>query len=75
MKIYEHDHFHKEYEDFRNNLYLTVINDDITVWLYENIIGGYDINVDDYYEYDQCNYIFIDFENEEDAVAFKLRWL
>ncbi len=75
MKIYEHDHFYKSYEDRRNNLYMLLLNDDIVEWMVENITGDYDINVDDYYEYDRCNFMIIEFAKEEDAVAFKLRWM
>jgi len=74
MKIYEHDHFYKTYEDRRNNLYLLMLNEDIGIWIKENLSGSYDINGDDYYEYDRCNYIIIEFEKEEDAMAFKLTW-
>ena len=75
MEIYEHDHFYKSYEDRRNNLYILFLNDDIEKWIEENITSRYDLNMDDYYEYDRCDYIIIEFENDEDAVAFKLRWL
>ena len=75
MKIYEYDHFYKSYEDYRNNLYILILNNDVKDWLTENIISDYDINVDDYYEYDRCDYIIIEFENEIDAMAFKLRWI
>lgn len=74
MKIYEHDHFYKQYEDRKNNLYMLLLNDDIEKWIKENLTSSYDINGDDYYEYDRCNYIIIEFEKEEDAMAFKLRW-
>ncbi len=75
IRIDEHDHFYKQYEDFKNNMYFLFLNDDIEKWIEENLTSRYDLNVDDYYEYDRCNYIIIEFEKEEDAVAFKLRWL
>ena len=75
MEIYEDDHFYKSYEDRRNNLYILFLNGDIEKWIEENITSRYDLNMDDYYECDRCNYIIIEFENDEDAVAFKLRWL
>lgn len=75
IRIDEHDHFYKQYEDFKNNMYFLFLNDDIEKWIEENLTGSYDINCDGYYEYDRCNYIIIEFENEGDAVAFKLRWL
>ena len=75
MKIYEYDHFHKDYEDRRNNLFLTVLNEDVGLWIHENLSGSYDITLDDYYESDECSYIFIEFETNEDAMAFKLMWL
>lgn len=75
IKINEHDHFYKQYEDRKNNMYFIFLNDDIEKWIEENLTGSYDINCDSYYEYDRCNYIIIEFEKEEDAVAFKLRWL
>lgn len=74
IKIYENDHFYKQYEDYKNNLYMLLLNDDIEKWIKENLTSSYDINGDDYYEYDRCNYIIIEFEKEEDAMAFKLRW-
>lgn len=74
IKIYEYDHFYKQYEDRKNNLYMLLLNDDIEKWIKENLTSSYDINGDDYYEYDRCNYIIIEFEKEEDAMAFKLRW-
>jgi len=73
IKIYEHNHFHKEYEDYKNNLYILMLNDDVEKWIEENLTGNYDINCDDYYEYDCC-YMIIEFINDEDAMAFKLRW-
>ena len=75
MKIDEHDHFYKQYEDYKNNMYFLTLNDDIEQWIAENLTGGYDINGDGYYEYDRCHFMIIEFETDEDAMAFKLRWL
>ena len=75
IRIDEHDHFYKQYEDFKNNMYFLCLNDDIEKWIEESLTGSYDINCDGYYEYDHCNYIIMGFEKEGDAVAFKLRWL
>ena len=75
FEIYEHDHFHIEWEDMRNGLYFTVLNDDVGSWLKENLAGNYDVNCDDYLNDIDCDYLIIEFTNEEDAVAFKLRWL
>ena len=73
MKIYEHDHFNKQYEDYKNNMYLLMLNDDIEKWIKDNLSGSYDINCDDYVS-DHCDFIVIEFTNIDDAMAFKLRW-
>lgn len=74
MKIYEHDHFYKQYEDYRNNMYFLILNDDVEKWIEENLAGSYDINVDDYLNYKE-SYIIIEFQTNEDAMAFKLMWM
>jgi hypothetical protein len=78
IKLYEVDHFYKKYEDYKNNLYMLELNDKIIEWLDDNMIGSYDIDEDDYdtyHQYGDCDYIYIIFTEEADAVAFKLRWL
>lgn len=77
MEIYEDDHFYKAYEDRRNDLYILTLNDDVATWIYENMGNKYDINCDDYVNdrSQRCDFIIIEFETEEDAMAFKLRWL
>ena len=74
MKIYEHDHFHLEYEDYKNNLYILVLNDEIEKWIEENLIGSYDVDVEDYYNR-LSDTVVIEFTHAEDALAFKLRWI
>lgn len=75
IKIYEHDHFHREWEDYKNNLYMLLLNDDVEQWVEENLTGTYDINCDDYLIDSHCGMMIIDFSNNEDAMAFILRWL
>ena len=48
IRIDEHDHFYKQYEDFKNNMYFLCLNDDIEKWIEENLTSRYDLNVDDY---------------------------
>lgn len=81
FKIYEHDHFYKHYEDYKNGLYMICLNDNIEKWLDENIQTRYDINVDDYYNsrwgsaQKKVDHVIIEFIDREDAMAFKLMWI
>lgn len=68
------DFFHLEYEDFKHNMVNIVMNDDIQKWIDENFISAYDINCDSFYN-DGIKTLIIEFENDADALAFKLMWL
>ena len=75
VEIHEHDHFYKTYEDYRNNLYILNLNDDIDAWIKENVKNHWDIDCEDYYQNSsKCEHMFILFTDEIDAMAFKLRW-
>lgn len=75
FKLYEHDHWFKQYEDIKNNLYMIQLAYNFEKWLDENIIYNYDVNCDEHYNDPRnCNYVIIEFNNETDALAFKLRW-
>ena len=76
FRIYEHDHFYRQYEDVRNNLFMLILNQDLEDWLEENMKGRYDVNCDDYYDTrGRSAHMIIEFTDEADAMAFRLRWL
>ena len=71
LELYEYEHYHKRYEDTKHNLYIPELHHDIQKWIDENIAGDYDLENDDVY-YDVISIIF---DDDVDAMAFKLRWL
>lgn len=70
FKIYENDHFYKRYEDRKYNLYILYLTDDVEEWIDENIIGEYDISYGE-----KSDETMMVFDDETDAMAFKLQWL
>lgn len=71
-------HYTWHYEDHKNNMYILYLNDDIEKWMEENIEGEWDIHNEHMSGYlvGGANMTHsLMFENEEDAVAFKLRWI
>ena len=48
---------------------------EVIEWMEENSISEYDTFADDTYHCTGHLRYFIEFENQQDAVAFKLRWL
>jgi len=74
IQLDEHDHFNIEYEDYKNNMYFVMLNDEIEVWIRENLNSDYDLDCEDYYYYKDSS-IYITFANDEDSVAFILRWI
>lgn len=75
FKIYEHDHFYRQYEDRKNNLYMLNLNKELEDWLDNNIKEEYSINCDDHCnDPHRCNYMYIEFTEITDAMAFKIYW-
>lgn len=70
----DEDYYHKHWEDYKNNQYWFILNDDVEKWIKENLSGDYELDCEDHW-YDRGTAIYIVFENDEDSMAFKLRWL
>jgi len=73
IDINEYDHFRWHAEDAKHGLYIVYLNDNIEQWIDENIEGKYEIEYDTYFHHSLQP--TMTFENEEDAIAFKLRWI
>ncbi len=75
VEIDEYDHFYRTWEDVKHGMFIIQLNDNLEKWLNENITSNYDVNCDDIYSNSNYHFAIIEFTNEEDAMAFKLRWL
>lgn len=75
VKIFQEDHFIKSYEDRKNNLFIIELNNDVDQWIQKNVKGDYDLDCEELYTSDtDIDYVYVIFEDEDDALRFKLRW-
>ena len=74
LEIDEYNHFYRSYEDYKHGLFILHLNDEVEKWMIENLTDCYDINCDNYFVYNN-SHIIVEFTDETDAIAFKLRWL
>lgn len=80
VEIKEKVHYNWECEDSLHNMYILYLNDDIEKWMEENISEEYNIEyaeqpIHHRYGPNQRTLPKMIFENEADAVAFKLMWI
>ena len=79
VEIKEKVHYSWHCEDYKHNMYILYLNDDVEKWMEENIGGEYSMEYSElaiHHRYGpQRTSPLMIFEHEEDAVAFKLRWI
>jgi len=71
VKIYEHDHFDKSFEDRKNNLYIVDLLPEIEEWIKKNTSGDYELNCEDLFMgYEE--FILLCFNTNVEACMFRM---
>ena len=78
VKIKEYVHYKIHGEDTKHGIFVLYLNHEIEEWMKENIEGDWDICSEEVDYYDHIipppHTSSLVFENDMDALAFKLRW-
>lgn len=80
VDLKEHIHYRWMCEDYKHNMFILNLNEDIEKWMEENINGKYNIEYAELHIHHHLGPNLrtlprMILENGEDAVAFKLRWI